>query len=289
MKKLNIFFFVLFASFISLNIVEADEGVVYSPRECFGITYGTHNGHWHQAIQNGNEYIAVGDPIYTYPCTETNEPTLKSITVNNNNITITDKMEFKTYDATATIVATPNYPNAKVEYENSKKLEIGNNKINIVVTSASGLTKTYELNIIRQKVLSTNNNIKNITIDNKKYTFKDNQITNLFITSGHKSLDIKVTKEDSTSKIKIEGNENLKAGDNTITIICQAENGEIQKYYIKFHKSMFLTDIIGTIIGVLILFLPVIIIILIIAHKNKKKYINNSHYYKKIKNYKIKF
>ena len=281
MKKLKFFFFVLFASFISLNIVEADEGVVYSPRECFGITYGTHNGHWHQAIQNGNEYIATGDPIYTYPCSPTNDPTLKSITVNNNNITISDKMEFKTYDTTANIVATPTYQYANVQYENTKQLEIGDNKINITVTSAGGLTKTYELNIIRQKVLSTNNNIKSITIDGKKYTFKNNTIDDLFITSNHKSLDIKVTPEDSNSKIKIEGNKNLKAGDNTITIICQAENGETQKYYIKFHKSMVLTDIIGTIIGILILALPIIIIIIIIAHKNKKKYINNSHYYKR--------
>ena len=190
-------------------------------------------------------------------------------------------MEFKTYDTTANIVATPTYQYANVQYENTKQLKIGNNKINITVTSAGGLTKTYELNIIRQKVLSTNNNIKSITIDGKKYTFKNNTIDDLFITSNHKSLDIKVTPEDSNAKIKIEGNKNLKAGDNTITVICQAENGETQKYYIKFHKSMVLTDIIGTIIGILILALPIIIIIIIIAHKNKKKYINNSHYYKR--------
>lgn len=287
MKKIKIFFFMLFTLFVSINIVKADEGTVYSPRECFGITYGTHNGHWHQAIQNGNEYIAEGDPIYTYPCSPSNDPTLKTVTVNNNNISISDKMEFKTYDTTATIVASPTYQYASVQYEKTKELKIGDNKINIIVTSAGGLTKTYELNIIRQKVLSTNNNIKSITIDGKKYTFKDNAINDLFITSNQKSLDIKATPEDSTAKIKIEGNENLKAGDNKVTIICQAENGETQKYYINFHKSMVFTDVIGTIIGILILAIPIIIIIIIIAHKNKKKYINNSHYYKKNKRFKI--
>lgn len=281
MKKFSYIFLALIVSFLSINLVKADEGVVYSPRECFGVTYGIHNNHWHQAIEQNGQYIATGDPIYTYPCTPSNDPTLKAITVNGNNITISDKMEFKTYDETANIVATPNYQGANIQYENNKQLEIGNNIINITITSAGGLTKTYELNIIRQKVLSTNNNIKKITIDGKEYKFKDNIIEDLFITSNNKSLNIEVTPEDETAKITIEGDDNLKAGDNTITIICTAENGETQKYYINYHKSMVLTDIVGTAIGVLILALPIIIIIVIIAHKKKKRYINNSHYYKR--------
>ena len=281
MKKFSYVFLMIFVSLLSINLVQADEGTVYSPRECFGVTYGTHNNHWHQAIEQNGQYIATGDPIYTYPCTPSNDPTLKALTVNGNNITVSDKMEFKTYDETANIVATPNYQGANIQYENNKQLEIGNNIINITITSAGGLTKTYELNIIRQKVLSTNNNIKKITIDGKEYKFKDNTIKDLFITSNNKSLNIEVTPEDETAKITIEGNDNLKAGDNTITIICTAENGETQKYYINYHKSMVLTDIVGTAIGVLILALPIIIIIAIIVHKKKKRYINNSHYYKR--------
>ena len=281
MKKFSYIFLMIFLSFLSINLVQADEGVVYSPRECFGVTYGIHNNHWHQAIQQNGQYIATGDPINTYPCTPSNDPTLKTLTVNGNNITVSDKMEFTTYDETANIVATPNYQGANIQYENNKQLEVGNNIITITITSAGGLTKTYELNIIRQKVLSTNNNIKKITIDGKEYKFKDNTIKDLFITSNNKSLNIEVTPEDETAKITIEGNDNLKAGDNTITIICQAENGDTQKYYINYHKSMVLTDIVGTAIGVLILALPIIIIIAIIAHKKKKRYINNSHYYKR--------
>lgn len=281
MKKISYIFLALIVSFLSINLVKADEGVVYSPRECFGVTYGIHNNHWHQAIEQNGQYVATGDPIYTYPCNPSNDPTLKTLTVNGNNITVSDKMEFTTYDETANIVATPNYQGANIKYENNKQLEIGNNIITITITSAGGLTKTYELNIIRQKVLSTNNNIKKITIDGKEYKFKDNTIKDLFITSNNKSLNIEVTPEDKTAKITIEGNDNLKAGDNTITIICQAENGDTQKYYINYHKSMVLTDIVGTAIGVLILALPIIIIIAIIAHKKKKRYINNSHYYKR--------
>ncbi len=283
MKKLNYIFLILFTFFISVNTAKASEGIVYSPRSCFGITYGIHEGHWHQAIIQNGQYVATGDPIYTYPCTPSNDPTLKTLLVNNNNIPLSDKMEFQTYDESAIIIASPTYQYAKIEYENNKKLNIGNNKITIKITSAGGLTKTYELNIIRKKILSTNNNIKKITIDGQSYKFKNNTIQDLFITSNHKSLNIKATPEDKTAKITIQGNENLKPGDNTITITCQAENGDKQNYYIKFHKSLAITDIIGTIIGIFILALPIIIIIAIIVHKNKKKYINNSRRYKHYK------
>lgn len=280
MKKFGYIFLALIVSFLSINLVKADEGVVYSPRECFGVTYGIHNNHWHQAIQQNGQYVATGDPIYTYPCSPSNDPTLKTLTVNGNNITVSDKMEFTTYDETANIVATPNYQGANIQYENNKQLEVGNNIITITITSAGGLTKTYELNIIRQKVLSTNNNIKKITIDGKEYKFKDNTIKDLFITSNKKTLKIKITPEDETAKITIKGNDNLKAGDNTITIISKAESGNTQEYYINYHKSFVLSDIIGTIIGILILTSPIILIIIIISIKNKKRYINNSHYYK---------
>lgn len=280
MKKFGYIFLALIVSFLSINLVKADEGVVYSPRECFGVTYGIHNNHWHQAIEQNGQYVATGDPIYTYPCSPSNDPTLKTLTVNGNNITVSDKMEFTTYDETANIVATPNYLGANIKYENNKQLEIGNNIITITITSAGGLTKTYELNIIRQKVLSTNNNIKKITIDGKEYKFKDNTIKDLFITSNKKTLKIKITLEDETAKITIKGNDNLKAGDNTITIISKAESGNTQEYYINYHKSFVLSDIIGTIIGILILASPIILIIIIISIKNKKRYINNSHYYK---------
>ena len=280
MKKISYIFLALIVSFLSINLVKADEGVVYSPRECFGVTYGIHNNHWHQAIEQNGQYVATGDPIYTYPCTPSNDPTLKTLTVNGNNITVSDKMEFTTYDETANIVATPNYQGANIQYENNKQLEVGNNIITITITSAGGLTKTYELNIIRQKVLSTNNNIKKITIDGKEYKFKDNTIKDLFITSNKKTLKIKITLEDETAKITIKGNDNLKAGDNTITIISKAESGNTQEYYINYHKSFVLSDIIGTIIGILILASPIILIIIIISIKNKKRYINNSHYYK---------
>ena len=283
MKKLKTFFLILCVSFASISMVKADEGIVYSPRTCFGITYGIHNNHWHQAILQNGQYIAQGQPIYTYPCTPSNDPTLKSLTINNNQVQISDKMEFKTYDEQVTIIATPTYQGAKIEYEQNKKLKIGNNNVQIKVTGMAGLSKTYELNIIRQKILSTNNNIKKITIDNKEYKFKNNTINNLFVTSNQKSLNIKVTPEDKNAQITIKNNENLKSGDNKVTIIVEAENGTSQEYYINYHKTMAISDIIGTIIGVLILLSPLIIIIIIISLKNKKKYINNTKHYKKYK------
>lgn len=279
MKKFYYIFLILFISLININNVKADEGIVYSVRSCFGKTYGIHNNHWHEAVQKGNDWIAVGDPINTYPCTPSNDPTLKSITVNNTSINVQDKMEFETYDETANILATPAYADAQIEYEQNKKLEIGNNLITIKITGASGLSKTYELNIIRKKILSTNNNIKKITIDGKEYKFKENNIDDIFVTSNQKSLDIKIETEDKTAKVNIKNNK-LKSGDNKVTIIVKAENGNAQEYYINYHKTLVLSDILGLIIGILILASPIILILIIIYFKNRKRYINNSHYYK---------
>lgn len=282
MKKIQFVLFITILSFLPLNIVRADEGVLYSPRSCFGKVYGIHNNHWHEAIQKGNEYIAVGDPINSYPCVPSNDPTLKALTINGNNIDVSDTMEFTTYDEKVNISATPNYQYAKIEYEHTKNLQIGNNLVPIKITGAAGLSKTYELTIIRKKVLSTNNNIKKIIINGKEYKLKKNTIKDLFVTSNQTKLDIKVIKEDETAQITIKNN-NLKAGDNTITILSKAENGDVKKYYIKLHKSMVITDILGFILGILILLSPILIIIFIIRKKNKKKYINNTHRYKKYK------
>lgn len=285
MKKISYIFLLLFASFISLNVAEASEGTVYSTRTCFGITFGIHDSHWHQAIQSGDEYIATGDPIYSYPCTTTNDPTLSSLTVNDEEIEIADTMEITTYDEEVNIVATPTYQFASVDYESTKELEIGENNITITVTSLGGIVKTYELKITREKILSTNNNISAITINGEEYQFENNIIDNLFITSNTTTLDLNITTEDDMATIEIDGNDNLSSGDNTITITCTAENGDEQTYYINYHKTTTATDIIGLIIGILILALPIIIIIIIIVHKNKKRYINNTSRYK---NYKVK-
>ena len=67
MKKFGYIFLALIVSFLSINLVKADEGVVYSPRECFGVTYGIHNNHWHQAIQQNGQYVATGGPNIYLP------------------------------------------------------------------------------------------------------------------------------------------------------------------------------------------------------------------------------
>ncbi len=284
MKKTRYAFLLLFLFGISINSVKADEGQLYenSIKSCNGITYGYHNNHYHKAKQTDAGFIAEGDAIYTDPCAEYNDISLKSVTINQTNIQTNDEMTFTTYDSTANIEILPNYQYAKVEYEKTKNLEIGNNKIEAKLTTPGGMTKTYTINIIRNKKLSSNNKIKTIKIDGKEYKFIDNEINNIFVTSNRKSLKINIITEDKKAKINIEGNNKLKTGNNKITIYITAENNEIQKYYINYSKSMFITDIIGMAIGILILSSPIIIAIIIFTIKNKKrnKYMNRTHYYK---------
>lgn len=284
MKKTRYVFLLLFLFGISINSVKADEGQLYenSIKSCNGITYGYHNNHYHKAKQTDTGFIAEGDAIYTDPCAEYNDVTLKSVTINQTNVQVKDEMTYQTYDSTANIEIIPNYQNAKVEYENTKELKIGNNKIEAKITTPGGMTKTYVINIIRNKKLSNNNNIKTIKIDGKEYKFIDNEIKSIFITSNRKSLKINVKTEDKNAKVSIKGNDNLKTGDNKITITVTAENNDTKNYYINYSKSMFVTDIIGTAIGILILSSPIIIILIVLTIKNKKqnKYMNKTRYYR---------
>lgn len=273
MKK---FVFALIISISFFNIVNASEGDLSDIKTCYNTNYGYHNSHWHVSKDNK----AVGDEIYTDPCETYNDTTLKEIKVNDKKINI-DNMSFETYDEKVNISVEPTNQSVKLEYEQNKDLVIGNNNIEIKLTTQGDITKTYNLKIKRNKILSKNNNIKKITIDGKIYKFKNNKIKDLFVTSNKTKLNIKITLDDKSSKYKIIDN-NLKYGDNTITISVIAENGDIQEYYINLTKSSLLTDIIGLTIGVLILTSPIIAIILIIIIKNKKKkkYINRSRHYK---------
>lgn len=259
--------------------VHATEGEVYSVKQCYGNLYGYHYSHWHIATPNNEgKYIASGEAIYSDPCGVNNDNTLKSLIINNENIQISDNMEYKTYSETVNIVATPNYEYASIAYEQTKKLNIGKNSVPIKVISVSGNIKIYNLTIIRQKVLSKNNNIKKIIIENKEYQFKNNVIKDITLTSNQKKLKLKITLEDKTAKAIVKNN-NLKVGNNKINIVVKAEDGSTQKYYIKAYKTSLMVNFVGTTIGILILLSPLIIVLIIFKYKNKKKYINNTKKY----------
>ena len=112
-----------------------------------------------------------------------------------------------------------------------------NTAISINVTAEDGTVKTYKVNV-RKVYKSSNNNLKDIVIDGYEINFdKDTLEYKIKVGSDVTSLDISALVEDASAWAKIEGNENFKEGENTVTITVYAENGETKTYKILVNKD----------------------------------------------------
>src|SRR5699024_7329037 len=157
-------------------------------------------------------------------------------------------MTYETIDDKVNIVAIPNDNNATINYEGTINLVVGDNTANIVVIAENGDELEYKLNIIRNEEvdeLSNNTNIV-IKVDAEEIDF-DSYISDVInINNGVDSLNITYELEDENSSVEIIGNEDLKVGENEITIKVTAENGEVQEYKIIVDKNSKTEDVIYT-------------------------------------------
>lgn len=182
-----------------------------------------------------------------------------------------------TIDAdSVTISATATDANAKVDGAGKKDLAYGLNTFTITVTSESGATKTYTIKITRpdnrteqggsgedtgstggnntggntgssgstsqQKPAtnkkSSNNNLSSLKVNNKEITLtKDDTTYELTVENTITELNITYKTEDSKATVKIEGNKDLKVGENTIKIIVTSEDGKTKTYTLKVTRA----------------------------------------------------
>ena len=271
--------------------------------------YGTH---WHVAEKKGDSYYATGDEISTNPCenvqnessannsisnngtkdnnqnnnsnnnvddsvsedNKSDDTSLKSLQVNDDFIKISENMTYETLEDKVNIIVIPNDNKAIVNYEETMNLVVGDNVVNIVVIAENGDELEYKLNIIRNEEvdeLSDNTNIV-IKVDDEEVKFNSYISDVINITNGVDSLNITYELEDENSSVEIIGNENLKVGENEITIKVTAENGEVQEYKIIVDKNSKTEDVIYTIIALGIMAGAVYgVVVLIRKFKNKQK------------------
>jgi hypothetical protein len=137
------------------------------------------------------------------------------------------------------VEASPESSKSSVVIENNK--EISEDKpITITVTAEDKSVRIYTINITfkeEEPVLSSNNLIKSLEIENYKIKFKSN--TNnyrLTLKDEVKSLNISVELEDENASFVITGNENL-VNKSKIRVVVTAENGSENIYTIKIRKS----------------------------------------------------
>ena len=143
-----------------------------------------------------------------------------------------------------TLSATAEDPKATVSGVGAKNLKVYSNKFNIVVTAQSGAKKTYAVNVVRRDAdgnagaLSTNNNLASLSVEGCELAFVESQleyrceVDNLTtkVVIAAKSADTKAT-------FVIANVDELKVGDNPITISVTSESGAVKVYTVVVNRS----------------------------------------------------
>lgn len=182
---------------------------------------------------------------------KSNDNTLKIIIIDGKEIDVKDNIDYSTTKEKITIKATTNDKKAKYEIKNNSTLEIGENKISIEVTAEDGTTKTYNINVKRDKILSSDTGIK-VIINEEEVSFSDNKAT-IYVSATETNLKIDYTLNDENAKVEMDKIEELKTGDNELKIKVIAEDGAEKEYKIIIHKYTKSEETISTILGLAII------------------------------------
>lgn len=269
-KYLYILIILLSFSMISIK-VNASSGRLKknSIITCNGITYGQHSSdnHWHIASKNSDgSYNAVGSAFYTHPCqtnnnqsnnttkkeedvivdnnddeseedviikTKSSDNTLKQIIIDGKSITISDNMNYSTTKDKVNISV--NTADEKATYKISNTdLKLGLNTITIEVTAEDNSIKTYTINVTRERILSSNKDIK-LIINDKEIVFNNYKST-IYIDEID-NLNFEYTLSDPNTKIEMNKIDKLKYGNNIINLKVIAEDKSEENYEINLYKN----------------------------------------------------
>ncbi len=212
------------------NIICNDGTISKSCSDCHRGCCSKHGGCSNSSSNSSSNNSSNKKPA-TPEKVKSSDTSIKSITIDNDKIEISDKMTYSTTKESVKILVIANDSKASLDYSKNPNLNIGDNNINIKVTAEDGKVKNYELNIIREKILSDNKNIK-IIVEGKEVVFNDFKSEVINIANDITKLKIEYELEDNNASVSIIGNENLQVGYNEVTLKVTAENGEEQDYKI---------------------------------------------------------
>lgn len=252
----------------------------------------------------------------TQTSTNTTSTTKKSSNANLSNLGIKpyDFSGFKSgttsYSATVPndttsveVYATAQSSSAKVSGIGTKGLEVGTNKIDVVVTAEDGTTKTYTINITRQEGTESNTEIVQVQYSGDglaSLKVGDLTLSPSFDTTIYEytvkyigedtKLDITATATDPYYTVDIVGNENLQEGENIINILVSDPDDEnVAAYQITVNKSLVDEEAVArekeeqkrkiTIVGVIAAVVVIIIIIIgIIKYRRNQEWDDDYEY-----------
>ncbi len=165
------------------------------------------------------------------------------------NVTVPEDVE------SVEVYATAQDSGATISGTGNKTLEYGANALNVVVTAEDGTTKTYTINVTRegseQSEEQPEENTENTEVVNglSNITIKDVELEPAFSVDVYEytvdyigeatSLDIQAVATDPSYTVEILGNEELKEGENTITIlVSDSEGNNVATYQLTVNKSL---------------------------------------------------
>lgn len=140
------------------------------------------------------------------------------------------------------VTAIPEATNAQVNIIGNNNLKDGINKIEIEVTSRDGTNKSvYNINVTKTNDReAANANLEMLAIE--YVTLEPLFDTNILnykasVSNDFTDLNVLAVPENVNGKVEIQGNKDLKVGDNTVTVNITAPNNiTIKKYEIIVHK-----------------------------------------------------
>lgn len=199
------------------------------------------NGYvWYRVSYNGQtKYVASSLLTSTKPEEETksDNANLKSLVVENFDIIpnfSSDVTEY-TLDVTSevnelTIKAEPEDSKATVTIKGEKELKEGENTVIISVDAEDGTTKLYEIKVTKKE--ETVFGLTSLKIKDANIEFKPDVYNySINIKSDVDILEIQAVASEEGATVEITGNEELKEGENIITIIVSSKDGEKKATY----------------------------------------------------------
>jgi hypothetical protein len=119
--------------------------------------------------------------------------------------------------------------NATVDVTGNTELVLGDNVITITVTAPSGDTREYTVTY-RIGGLPGNAKLKSLVVGGSSIDLTATEPT-VTLPAGSKFAAVIAATEDEAATFKVEGNKNLVAGDNTVTITVAAADGKTSRVY----------------------------------------------------------
>ena len=152
------------------------------------------------------------------------DTSVESISVNGDDVSDGDVYDLEAYTTDADIAVVTTDPNATYVKTGGSGLKTGLNDASVTVTAPDGTKQTYSFKL--NVVLSNETGIDQIIV----YGDPVEEGGTLELPSGTSAIGVTVITKDKYAQVEISGNEDLQAGENTVTVTVTAPDGTVEEH-----------------------------------------------------------